>query len=108
MLLAGEIDAAILPAVPTDPRLKRSSTIRRRRPKPGTEVPGAADQSHGGRERIPVEIGAGSRARNLPAPAESKKAAKLPKPGEFDTHPFGLEANRRSLEVVIDTVHQQG
>jgi 4,5-dihydroxyphthalate decarboxylase len=39
--------------------------------------------------------------------AESKKAAKLPKPGEFDTHPFGLEANRRSLEVVIDTVYQQ-
>ncbi len=39
--------------------------------------------------------------------AESKKMAKLPKPGEFDTHPFGLEANRRSLEVVIDTVYQQ-
>ena len=38
---------------------------------------------------------------------ESKKAAKLPRPGEFDTHPFGLETNRRSLEVVIDTVYQQ-
>src|SRR6266567_3462449 len=39
--------------------------------------------------------------------AASKKAAKLPRPGEFDTNPFGLEANRRNLEVAIDYVHQQ-
>jgi 4,5-dihydroxyphthalate decarboxylase len=39
---------------------------------------------------------------------ESKKAAKLPKPGEVDVHPFGVETNRRNLEVVIDTVYRQG
>jgi len=39
--------------------------------------------------------------------ARSKKAAKLPREGELDTNPFGLEANRRNLEVAIDYVHQQ-
>jgi 4,5-dihydroxyphthalate decarboxylase len=38
---------------------------------------------------------------------QSKKAAKLPKDGELDVNPFGLEANRRNLEVVIDTVYRQ-
>ena len=39
---------------------------------------------------------------------ESKKAAGLPKPGELDTAPMGLEANRRNLEVAIDYVYAQG
>jgi 4,5-dihydroxyphthalate decarboxylase len=39
--------------------------------------------------------------------AESKKAARLPRPGELDSTPFGLEANRRNLEVAIDTVYRQ-
>lgn len=36
---------------------------------------------------------------------ESKRAAGLPVPGELDTSPLGLEANRRNLEVAIDYVH---
>ena len=108
MLLAGEIDAAILPAVPTDPRLK-----------PLIHNPAAAAEAWHRKYRA-LQINhmvavKESLSRSEPEAvreiyrllAESKKAAKLPKPGEFDTHPFGLEANRRSLEVVIDTVHQQ-
>ena len=37
---------------------------------------------------------------------ESKKAAGLPK-GELHAEPFGLEANRRNLEIIIDYVHKQ-
>jgi len=40
--------------------------------------------------------------------AESKRAAGLPAPGALDTNPFGLEANRRNLEVAIEQVHRQG
>jgi 4,5-dihydroxyphthalate decarboxylase len=109
MLLAGEIDAAILPAVPTDPRLK--PLIHN----PAT----AAEAWHRKYRALQINhmvVVKESLSRSEPEAvreiyrllAESKKAAKLPKPGEFDTHPFGLEANRRSLEVVIDTVHQQG
>ena len=39
--------------------------------------------------------------------AESRRAAGPPASGELDTTPFGLEANRRNLEVAIDTVHRQ-
>jgi 4,5-dihydroxyphthalate decarboxylase len=108
MLLAGEIDAAILPAVPADPRLK-----------PIIPNPAAAAEAWHGKYRA-LQINhmvavKESLSRSEPEAVreiyrllgESKKAAKLPKPGEFDTHPFGLEANRRSLEVVIDYVHQQ-
>jgi len=38
--------------------------------------------------------------------AESKRAADLPT-GVLDTTPFGLEANRRNLEVAIDCVYRQ-
>lgn len=40
--------------------------------------------------------------------ADSKRAAGLPKPGEADLNPFGVEANRRNLEVAIGYVHDQG
>jgi 4,5-dihydroxyphthalate decarboxylase len=109
MLLAGEIDAAILPAVPTDPRLKPLI------PNPAA----AAEAWHKKYRALQINhmvVVKESLARTEPQAVreiyrlllESKKAAKLPRPGEFDTHPFGLEANRRSLEVVIDTVHRQG
>ncbi len=39
---------------------------------------------------------------------ESKSAAGLPAPGSIDLNPFGIDANRRNLEVVIDTVYAQG
>lgn len=39
---------------------------------------------------------------------ESKQAAGLPRAGELDLCPYGLEANRRNLELAIDCVHEQG
>ena len=38
----------------------------------------------------------------------SKAAAGLPKHGEIDLNPFGLEANRRNLQLAIECVHAQG
>jgi len=108
MLLAGEIDAAILPAVPDDPRLKPLIPD----PKAAAE---AWRKKYGALQINHMVVVKDSLSKSEPEAvreiyrllAESKKAAKLPKPGEFDTNPFGLEANRRSLEVVIDTVYQQ-
>jgi 4,5-dihydroxyphthalate decarboxylase len=108
MLLAGEVDAAILPAVPTDPRLR-----------PLIPNPAMAAESWSRKNRAlqinHMVVVKDSLSKSHPDAvreiyrllAESKRAAKLPKPGEFDTHPFGLEANRRNLEVVIDYVYQQ-
>ena len=39
---------------------------------------------------------------------ESKSAAGLPVAGELDLCPYGLEANRRNLELAIECVHAQG
>jgi 4,5-dihydroxyphthalate decarboxylase len=109
MLLAGEIDAAILPAVPTDPRLKPLIP----------DPPAAAEAWRKKYNAIQINhmvVVKESMSKSDPGAVreiyrllgESKKAAKLPKPGEVDVHPFGVEANRRNLEVVIDTVYRQG
>jgi 4,5-dihydroxyphthalate decarboxylase len=108
MLLAGEIDAAILPAVPDDPRLKPLIPD----PKAAAE---AWRRKYGAIQINHMVVVKESLSRSSPDAvreiyrllAESKKAAKLPKPGELDTTPFGLEANRHNLEVVIDTVYRQ-
>jgi 4,5-dihydroxyphthalate decarboxylase len=109
MLLAGEVDAAILPAVPTDPRLK-----------PLIPDPPAAAQAwrkkYNAIQINHMVVVKESLSKSDPGAVreiyrllgESKKAAKLPKPGEVDVHPFGVETNRRNLEVVIDTVYRQG
>ena len=109
MLLAGEIDAAILPSVPTDPRLK-----------PLIPDPAAAAEAWR-RKYNAIQVNhmvvvKDSLSKSQPEAVreiyrlllESKKAAKLPKAGELDVNPFGVEANRRNLEVVIDTVYRQG
>jgi 4,5-dihydroxyphthalate decarboxylase len=109
MLLSGEIDAAILPAVPTDPRLKPLI------PDPA----GAAEAWRRKYNAIQVNhmvVVKDSLSKSQPDTVReiyrllerSKKAAKLPKAGELDVNPFGVEANRRNLEVVIDTVYRQG
>ena len=108
MLLAGEIDAAILPAVPTDPRLKPLIP----------DPPAAAEAWRKKYNAIQVNhmvVVKESLSKSNPEAVreiyrlleQSKKAAKLPKEGELDVNPFGLEANRRNLEVVIDTVYRQ-
>ena len=39
---------------------------------------------------------------------QSKRAAGLPATGAIDMNPFGVEANRRNLEIAIDYTYQQG
>jgi 4,5-dihydroxyphthalate decarboxylase len=109
MLLAGEIDAAVVgDRVPADPRVVPLI------PDPA----GAARAWHAKHRAIQVNHLVTVRAslsRSQPQVVEetyrllveSKRAADPPPAGEPDTTPFGLEANRRNLEVAIDYAHRQ-
>lgn len=100
MLKAGEIDAAILGAIPTDPQLQ-----------PVIRDPEAAGkrwgEKHGGiqlnhlvvvKNTVP-QMAADEVYRML---VESKDAA-----GNPPSLPHGLEANRRNLELAIDCAYKQ-
>lgn len=109
MLIDGEIDAAIYgAAMPNDPRLK--SVI----PDPDAAARAWYDK-HG---VIPVNhmvVVTDELARAQPQAVaefyrlleEGKKAAGLPKAGEIDATPFGREANRPCLEMLISYAVQQ-
>ncbi len=110
MLLAGEIDAAIVgDRKPADPR------IRPLIPDPDAAA-AAWHAKHGAIQVNHLVTVRASLAQSDPQAvraiyrmlAESKRAAGLPAPGALDTNPFGLEANRRNLEVAIEQVHRQG
>jgi 4,5-dihydroxyphthalate decarboxylase len=102
MLLAGELDAAILGAIPADERLKPlipdpDGAAKKWREKHG----GAIQLNHlvAVRDSVPR-----AKADEIYALlVESKKAA-----GDPPMLPHGLEANRRNLEVAIDCAHRQG
>jgi 4,5-dihydroxyphthalate decarboxylase len=108
MLLAGELDAAILGAVPTDPRLQPLI------PDPAAAA-AAWRRKNGALQINHMIVVKDSLSRSDPRAvrevyrllAESKQAAGLSATGELDTNPFGVEANRRNLEVAIDYVHRQ-
>ncbi|MFN0305793.1 MAG: ABC transporter substrate-binding protein [Burkholderiales bacterium] len=109
MLLAGEIDAAIVgDRVPADPRLKTLF------PDPDAEARAwqlknnALQINHMVVVKDAFSISNPNAVREIYRMLkESKRAAGLPKAGELDANPFGVEANRRNLEIVIDYVHQQ-
>jgi 4,5-dihydroxyphthalate decarboxylase len=109
MLLAGEIDAAVVgERVQPDPRVV-----------PLIPDPDAATRSWQARHGViqinhMVTVKASVSQAHPDAVrevyrllAESKRRVGPPPPGEPDTTPFGLEANRRNLEVAIDCVHRQ-
>ena len=109
MLLAGEIDAAIVGERPSDPRLKTvipdptaAADAWRRRT-------GALQVNHVlvVKESL-AKICARAAGEVVRLFAESKRAAGLPVPGMLDMNPIGREANRRNLEVAIDCVYRQG
>ena len=109
MLLAGEVDAAILPAVPTDPRLKPLIPDTAAAAEAWRKKYNAIQVNHMVVVKDSLSNSRPDAVREIYRLLEqSKKAAKLPKPGELDVNPFGVEANRRNLEVVIDTVYRQG
>jgi len=106
MLLEGRLDAAVLAAPSTDPR------IRTLIPDPAA----AARAWHKRNQALQINhmvVVKESLSRSDPRAVreiyrlllESKRAA--PAAGEIDTTPFGIEANRRNLEVAIDYVHRQ-
>jgi 4,5-dihydroxyphthalate decarboxylase len=100
MLLAGELDAAILPAVPTDPNLK-----------PVIRDPEAAGKRWGEKHHaiqlnhlVVVKNGMPEKTSNevYQLLVDSKKAA-----GNPPMLPHGLEANRHNLDVAIDCAYKQ-
>jgi 4,5-dihydroxyphthalate decarboxylase len=110
MLLAGEIDAAIVgDGPPADPRLK---TLL---PDPAAAAR-AWHAKHGAIQVNHLVVVKDSLSKSDPQAVreiyrmlvESKQAAGLPKPGELDLNPFGVEANRRNLDVAIDCCYRQG
>jgi 4,5-dihydroxyphthalate decarboxylase len=110
MLLAGELDAAIVgDGAPADPRIR-----------PLIPDPAAAARAwharHGAIQLNHLVVVKDALSRTDPGAVreiyrmlgESKRAAGLPKAGELDLNPFGVDANRRNLEVAIDCCHRQG
>jgi len=109
MLLAGEIDAAVVgERVQTDPRVVPLIPDPAGAARAWREKHGAIQVNH----LVTVKE---SLSRSQPHVvqevyrllAESKRAAGLPPAGEPDTTPFGVEANRRNLEIAIDHVYRQ-
>jgi 4,5-dihydroxyphthalate decarboxylase len=109
MLLDGEVDAAVLrDTTLTDPRLKRLI------PDPDQ----AARDWHARNRAIQINhmvVVKESLSKSNPDAVrevyrllrEARCAAPPPAPGALDMTPFGLEENRRNIEVAIDTVYQQ-
>ena len=100
MLLAGELDAAILGAVPTDPKLK-----------PVIADPEAAGKKWGAKHGA-IQLNHLVGVKNTVSKAtadevyalllDSKRAA-----GDPPNLPHGIEANRRNLEIAVETAYKQ-
>jgi 4,5-dihydroxyphthalate decarboxylase len=109
MLLAGEVDAAVSgERVQSDPRVV-----------PLIPDPDAAARAwclkHGAIQINHMVTVKASLSKSQPDAvrevgrllAESKRMGGPPPAGEPDTTPFGVEANRRNLEVAIDYLYRQ-
>jgi 4,5-dihydroxyphthalate decarboxylase len=100
MLLEGEIDAAIVGAVPSDPRLKPLIPDPLAAAEAWRRKNGALQINH-------MVVVKESLSKSNPRAVQevyrlflaAKQAAGLPAKGELDANPFGVEANRRNLEV---------
>jgi 4,5-dihydroxyphthalate decarboxylase len=109
MVLDGELDAGIFGAeLPTDPRLR--SII--------SNPDAAVKEWHAKHKVVPLNhmvVVSETLSKTNPAAVaevfrmlkESKRAAGLPKPGAYDFHPFGLEACRPALEMIIQYAVEQ-
>lgn len=109
MLLNGDVDAAIVAEIPSDPRLK-----------PVIPDPSAAARDwHARNQALQINhmvVVKQSLSTSNPQAvsevfrmlAESKRKAGLFPAHEIDQNPFGLEALRRSLDRAIDCVYRQG
>jgi 4,5-dihydroxyphthalate decarboxylase len=100
MLLAGEVDAAILGAVPTDPKLKPVIADPEAAGKKWGEKHGAIQLNHLIGVKSTVSKATADEIYGLLL--DSKKAA-----GSPAMLPHGVEANRRNLEIAIDCAYKQ-
>src|SRR5687767_442579 len=100
MVLSGELDAAILGAVPADPRLKPVIPDPEAAGKRWGEKHGAIQLNHLVGVKNTVSRAAADEVYGLLV--ESKAAA-----GNPPMLPHGLEANRRNLEIAIDCAYKQ-
>ena len=107
MLLAGEVDAAVLSdPVPQDPRLRPVIPDPAAAAQAWHERTGAIQVNHlvCVRSSLPQEVV----DEVFDLLSRSKKIADQNSNSQYDTSPFGLEENRRNLEVAIDYVFRQG
>ena len=100
MLLAGELDAAILGAIPTDPKLQPVIRDPEAAGKKWGEKHGAIQLNHLVGVKNTVSKATADEIYALLL--DSKKAA-----GNPPMLPHGLDANRRNLEVAIDCAYTQ-
>ena len=100
MLLAGELDAAIIGERPTDGRLKYVFGDPESAAEAWRRKYGAIQVNHMVAVKDTVSREQASEVYELLC--ESRKAA-----GSPEMNPFGLEENRRNLEVAIDCVYRQ-
>jgi 4,5-dihydroxyphthalate decarboxylase len=108
MLLAGEIDAAILGEPSDHPRLKPLFADADAEGRAWQQRHRALQINH----MVVVRRSLADARPDIVADiyallSRSKQAAGLPAEGALDTAPFGWIANRRNLEVIIDYVYRQ-
>ncbi|HSD41438.1 MAG TPA: phosphate ABC transporter substrate-binding protein [Burkholderiales bacterium] len=110
MLLAGEIDAAIVgDGAPADPRIKTLIPDPAAAARAWHAKHGAIQLNHLVVVKDTLLKSDAEAVREVyRLLIESKRAAGLPKAGEVDLNPFGVAANRRNLEVAIDCCFRQG
>ena len=103
MLLAGEVDAAILSdPVPQDPRLQPVIRDPQAAAEDWRRRKGALQINH--MVAVKTSVPKALRDEVWRLLQESKRLGAADDPGT----PFGLEENRRNLEVAVDYVHRQG
>ena len=109
MLFGGEIDAAIIPGIIDDPRIKTLLPDPAGAAIQWQEKYGAIQINHMVAVKTFLCQSNPQAVRDAYRLLEdSKRAAGLPAPGQADMNPFGVEQNRRNLEVAIQTTFQQG
>jgi 4,5-dihydroxyphthalate decarboxylase len=102
MLLAGELDAAIVGEIPTDPRLRPLIPDAEAAAADWRRRTGAALQiNHMVVVKSSIDLHVAEEVYGM---LEKSRAAA----GSPSMNPFGVQANRRNLEVAIDCVYRQG
>ncbi|HZA14639.1 MAG TPA: ABC transporter substrate-binding protein, partial [Myxococcaceae bacterium] len=98
MLMAGELDAAILGEIPKDPRLRPLIPDPERAAEAWRKKHGAIQLNH----MVVTRRGLPQAEAVYALLAESRKAA-----GNPELNPFGVEENRHNLEVAVDCFFRQ-